>query len=80
MVNKSSINTDGEAIFQNYIKVEKSGLIGKYDKRNKIYEEMLMCVSCAKTDKLYGKIPNDMFCLMQKTPSSICSVINKVLK
>ena len=30
--------------FKNNIKVEKSGLIGQYDKRKKIYEEILMCV------------------------------------
>ena len=42
--------------FKNYIKVEKSGLIGQYDKRN-----IDVCQdTCAKTDKWYGKIPNYM--------------------
>ena len=58
--------------FKNYIKVEKSGLIGQYDKRKTIHEEILMCVRilALKQTNDMGRFLITCFCLVQKTPSS----------
>ena len=35
---------DGEVIFQNYVKEEKSGLIRQCDERENVYKEICICV------------------------------------
>ena len=66
------MHADGEAIFQNYITVEKSGLTGQYDKRKKVNEDILVCVRilALKQTNDMGRFLIKYFCLVQKISSS----------
>ena len=47
-------------LFQNYIKEEKSGLIRQCDEREKVYEEICICVW---KNLLLKSVPEKYFCL-----------------
>ena len=70
-------------MFQNYINVEKSGLIGQYDE-NKIYEEILMCVrilALKQTNDMGKRFLMTCFYLVQKTlRRAVFSVISLTTK